>query len=86
MTRIQESPVRVEGDELMPSQGSERLTITVAEAAIQLGISKGNCYEAIRQGSIPALRLGRRIVIPKVALQRLLVGEGMSTNDKSSEV
>ena len=78
--------MQVEGERPMPSQGSERLTITVAEAAIQLGISKGNCYEAIRQGSIPALRLGRRIVIPKAALQRLLAGEEMSTNDKSFEV
>lgn len=56
----------------MPNQESERLTLSVEEAAKILGIGRANCYESIRQGFIPSLRFGRRIVIPKAALMRKL--------------
>jgi excisionase family DNA binding protein len=41
-----------------------------------LGIGRNSVYEAIRQRQIPALKIGRRIVIPRAALQRLLEGAG----------
>ncbi len=47
-------------------------TLTVAEAARLLGIGRGLAYEAARRGDIPALRIGRRFVVPRVALERLL--------------
>jgi excisionase family DNA binding protein len=50
----------------------ERLTLSVEEAADQLGISRALAYEAVRRGQIPHVRIGRRILVPKVALQRLL--------------
>ncbi len=48
------------------------LVFTVSEAREKLGISRGLIYEAIRRGEIPHLRIGKRIVIPRVALERLL--------------
>jgi excisionase family DNA binding protein len=54
---------------------AQRLTMTVEEAAIALGISRATAYEAVSRGEIPCIRIGRRILIPKVALDRLLKGE-----------
>jgi len=51
----------------------EKLTYSVEEAAAALGIGRGLCYEMARDGRLPALRLGaKRLVIPVVALQRML--------------
>jgi excisionase family DNA binding protein len=50
----------------------ERRTYTVTEAATVLGISRTSAYERVRAGDLPALRLGRRIVIARHALENLL--------------
>lgn len=47
-------------------------TISVEAAAQMLGIGRSLAYELARQGRIPALRLGRRLVIPRAALLNLL--------------
>jgi excisionase family DNA binding protein len=47
-------------------------TMTVSQAATVLGISRSSAYECVRHGSIPSIRLGRRIVIPRRALDELL--------------
>jgi excisionase family DNA binding protein len=46
--------------------------LTVDEAAKLLRISRGSAYEAVRQGVIPSISIGRRILVPWVGLQRLL--------------
>lgn len=50
----------------------QRQTLTVSEAGRALGISRGAAYEAARRGELPVLRLGKRIVVPRAALERLL--------------
>lgn len=50
----------------------ERLTYTVTEAAELLGISRTSAYECVRRGDIPSIALGRRLVVSRVALLRLL--------------
>lgn len=47
-------------------------TLTVGEAAAYLRIGRNAAYEAIKRGEIPSLRIGRRIVVPRVALDHLL--------------
>jgi len=49
-----------------------RLTITVTEAARLLGISRGLAYELARSGRLGAIRFGKRLVIPRAAIERLL--------------
>ena len=39
-----------------------RLTITVEEAAVALGISRTLAYEALHRGELPFIRIGRRIL------------------------
>lgn len=54
------------------SKANQRLTVSVEEAGRLLGISRGHAYALVNRGEIPRLRLGRRIVVPLRALDRLL--------------
>jgi excisionase family DNA binding protein len=56
-------------------QNKERKTYTIEEAAHLLGVGRNQCYEAARSGSIPTLKIGKRILVPKAALDRMLAGE-----------
>ncbi len=49
-----------------------RQTLTVEEASRLLGISRGAGYEAARTGQLPVIRLGRRVLVPRQALERML--------------
>ena len=42
------------------------------ETAKALGLGKNAVYQAARNGQIPTLRIGRRILVPRAALERLL--------------
>jgi excisionase family DNA binding protein len=53
---------------------TERPTLSVAETADLLGISRWLVQQAVRDGSLPSMRVGRRILIPKVQLDALLAG------------
>lgn len=50
----------------------ERLTVTVEEAARLLGISRGSAYLAAKTGQLPTIRVGKRLIVPVRALERLL--------------
>lgn len=54
----------------------ERDTLTVEEAARVLGIGRNAAYDGVRDGAIPSIRIGKRIVVPRVALARLLETAG----------
>ena len=45
------------------------------EVARLMGLSKNTTYEALARGEIPSIRVGRRILVSKAALERLLAGE-----------
>lgn len=47
----------------IPDQDTEP-TITVERAAAVLGISRRSAYNAAERGDIPAIRIGRRMVVP----------------------
>jgi excisionase family DNA binding protein len=51
---------------------NDRLTVTVPEAARLLGVSRMSAYTAVRAGEIPSIRIGRRVLVPRLALERLL--------------
>jgi excisionase family DNA binding protein len=54
------------------SAAEERLTYTLNEAARRLGISRALAYEAAQRGELPVCRIGRRVLVPRAALLRLL--------------
>jgi excisionase family DNA binding protein len=35
-----------------------------------------SAYAAVREGTIPSLRIGRRVLVPRIALDRLLMQAG----------
>lgn len=49
-------------------------TYRIDEAAKVLGISRNKCYEAARTGQVPTVRIGKRLLVPKAALDKLLNG------------
>jgi excisionase family DNA binding protein len=51
-----------------------RRTCTIPEAAKSLGICRNKAYEAARRGEIPTIRIGKRLLVPLVALERMLQG------------
>jgi len=53
----------------------DKLTFTVMEVAELLGICRGTAYELVSQGVIPSLQMGKRILVPKRQLEKLLDGE-----------
>lgn len=52
-----------------------RATYDVEEVAQLLGLGRSATYAAVSRGEIPSLRIGRRIVIPHAAVQKLLNGD-----------
>jgi excisionase family DNA binding protein len=50
----------------------DRLTWTITEVAQLLGISRATAYEAAHRGELPVHVIGRRMLVPRIALLRLL--------------
>ena len=50
----------------------ERLVLSVTEAGRLVGLGRSAAYDAIARGDLPYLRIGRRIVVPRRALEKLL--------------
>lgn len=46
--------------------------LTVEQTAQVLGISRGLAFAAARTGQLPTIRIGRRILVPRDQLRRLL--------------
>lgn len=65
--------------------GSTLRVLTIAEAAAYLRISRGSAYEAARRGDLPTLKLGRRLLVPRVALEMLLERTAGATREVSDE-
>jgi excisionase family DNA binding protein len=51
-------------------------TVSVPEAGAILGLGRNGAYEAVRRGEIPAIRLGKKLRVPKAVLERMLSGAG----------
>ena len=58
----------------------ETLTYSVEEAGRMLGISRGSAYEAVRNGQIPSIRIGRRLLVPRARLLELVGSNLASTS------
>jgi len=50
----------------------QRPTVTVEIAGAALGLGRSSAYAAVRRGEVPAIRIGRRLVVPTGHLLRLL--------------
>jgi excisionase family DNA binding protein len=50
----------------------KRMAYSVEEAADLLGISRAKAYAACREGTIPCLRFGKRVVVPAAPFEQML--------------
>ena len=69
--KIQTWTIRPEG-----TLTTERITIDIPTCARLLGISLGTAYTLAAEGKLPTIRLGRRLVVPKAALEKMLADVG----------
>jgi excisionase family DNA binding protein len=56
---------------------------TLNEVASLLRISRGSAYEAAKRKEIPTIRIGRRLLVPSDALERLLSGKTADEAERS---
>ncbi len=49
-----------------------RLCISVTEAAKMICVSRNFMYELVRTKQVPAIKFGKRILIPRIKLEKLL--------------
>ena len=55
----------------------ERLTLTIEETARLLGIGRQLAYDRVKTGEIPVLKIGRRLLVPRIALEKMLEEPGI---------
>jgi len=61
-------------DQSMPRQSSHEqvpLLLSVPQAAHLLGVGLTLCWEMVHGGQLPSVRLGRRVLVPRHAVERL---------------
>ena len=55
---------------------TDRLGYSIEEFAARVGIGRTLAYQAAIRGEIPTRRIGRRLIVPKAALDAWLAGDG----------
>lgn len=63
---IKKIPITETGNNTFP------LVLTVPEAAKQLRIGIGRCYELARCGQLRSIKIGKRILVPRAAIFEFL--------------
>lgn len=62
----------------------ERLTLTIEETARLLGIGRQLAYDRVKVGEIPVLKIGRRLLVPRIALEKMLQEPKTPNSDQQS--
>jgi excisionase family DNA binding protein len=73
-------------DNLHPSpvhETPERDAYDLPQLAARLGISRSSVYRWAANGTIPTIRLGRRLLVPRAAVVRLLDPRSTQMNDST---
>jgi excisionase family DNA binding protein len=60
-----------------PAPGT-RLVVRVAEAARLLDIGRSKCYDLIRRGELPAIRVGKTVRVPLDALRQWIARQSQA--------
>jgi excisionase family DNA binding protein len=62
-------------NERAPGSNDGRRWFTVEEAGAQFGLGRSASYRAVRRGELPAIRFGRKLVVPAATVEKMLRGE-----------
>jgi excisionase family DNA binding protein len=52
----------------------ETATVSVPNAAKVLGISRASAYKAAKNGELPVIKLGKRVLVLRDGLQKMIAG------------
>jgi excisionase family DNA binding protein len=52
------------------------MTYTVEEAAKLLRIGRNQAYDAVKSRELPTIKIGKRILVPRAALEKMLAKAG----------
>jgi excisionase family DNA binding protein len=55
---------------------TECKTVSIEEAGRLLGYSRNTAYDAVKSGELPVIRLGRKMRVPRIVIDRMLDGVG----------
>ena len=66
---------------------SERATATIPEFARRFGIARSTAYELAKRDAlpVPVIKLGRRLVVSREVMDRLLAGDPARHNERAEE-
>jgi excisionase family DNA binding protein len=62
----------VTGRRILAAKWDGRTTLTIDEVGEILGLSRPSAYAAANRGDLPVIRVGRRFIVPRHALERML--------------
>ena len=68
----------------MTERRAECQTLNVAAAARIIGVGRNRLYQSIREGQLPVLKLGRRVLISRVVLERILAEGELTPNSNGT--
>jgi putative molybdopterin biosynthesis protein len=54
---------------------TEKMAYNIRETAEAIGLHPNTVYELVKKGELPAIKLGRKILISKLELSKFLVGQ-----------
>lgn len=58
------------------AQAVAPLTLSVDEASALLGVSRSTGFELVNSGALRSLRINRRVLVPRDAVEAFLLGSG----------
>jgi excisionase family DNA binding protein len=65
-------PPAANGFRILSAKWDGRDAFEIPEVAQILGLSRPGAYQAAANGDLPVIRIGRRLIVPRIALERLL--------------
>lgn len=69
------SPVELDRRARQSRESKQRReTFSVPEAGEILGISRSSAFQAAAKGELPVIRVGKRLLVPRAGLERMLGG------------
>jgi excisionase family DNA binding protein len=71
----------------METAQSERRTLTIPEVAAALGLARSTAYElaATDRLPVPVIRLGRKLVVSRALVERVLAGDDVRATTNTTE-
>jgi excisionase family DNA binding protein len=64
---------------------SEKIILSVTETAYLLGLSRNSTYQGVQSGAIPSIRVGKRILVPRAARERMLECGGTNADNNTAQ-